>query len=411
MHISEGILSPTFLAATAAAAAVGVAIGVRRLREEDIPKTALFTAAFFVASLVHVPVGPSSAHLILNGLLGIVLGWAAFPAILVGLTLQAILFQFGGLTTLGCNTLNMALPAVAAGGLFRAVGPRVGGRGRVLLAGLLGAGAVAASGVMVALSLMTAGDSFTAAAALLLAAHVPIMAVEAVVTGGTVAFLQRVRPEALQAALPATVAAAAMALLLAGHPQAAWAHKVNVFAWFDGREIVGEAYFSGGRRAQGARVELRDQKGKVVSTTKTGKDGRFHLPAPPPGHYRLRLDAGLGHLAQAPVDVEPVGADSGGRGSPGTSGGSAPPADHGGVSGQGLSSPSHAALPAGGMGRCVTPPQLESALDRRLIPVEEELRRLAEAQERISLHDVVSGLGYIFGLMGLALYLAARRRR
>ena len=49
------------------------------------------TPAIFVASLVHVPVGPSSMHLVLNGLLGLLLGWAAFPAILVGLLLQAVL--------------------------------------------------------------------------------------------------------------------------------------------------------------------------------------------------------------------------------------------------------------------------------------------------------------------------------
>jgi cobalt/nickel transport system permease protein len=38
-----------------------------------------------VASLIHVPIGPSNAHLILNGLVGLLLGWGAFPAILVAL--------------------------------------------------------------------------------------------------------------------------------------------------------------------------------------------------------------------------------------------------------------------------------------------------------------------------------------
>ena len=68
--------------------------------------------AFFVGSFVHVPIGLSSAHLILNGLLGAILGWAAFPAILTALLLQAVLFQFGGITVLGVNTFNVAGPAV-----------------------------------------------------------------------------------------------------------------------------------------------------------------------------------------------------------------------------------------------------------------------------------------------------------
>ncbi len=44
--------------------------------------------------------------------MGLLLGWPAFPAILVGLFLQALLFQFGGLTVLGVNTFNVAVPAV-----------------------------------------------------------------------------------------------------------------------------------------------------------------------------------------------------------------------------------------------------------------------------------------------------------
>ena len=56
----------------------------------------------------------SSAHLILNGLLGVVLGWAAFPVIFVALLLQAVLFQFGGFTVLGVNTATMGLGALAA---------------------------------------------------------------------------------------------------------------------------------------------------------------------------------------------------------------------------------------------------------------------------------------------------------
>ncbi len=71
---------------------------------------AVLSSVFFIASLIHVPVGPSAAHLILNGVCGLLLGWMAFPAILVGLALHALLFQFGGLTTLGVNTFNMAFP-------------------------------------------------------------------------------------------------------------------------------------------------------------------------------------------------------------------------------------------------------------------------------------------------------------
>jgi cobalt/nickel transport system permease protein len=80
------------------------------MEHKEVPKVAILSSVFFVASLIHVPLGPSSVHLILNGIMGVLLGWTAFPAILVALALQGVLFQFGGITTLGVNTLNMALP-------------------------------------------------------------------------------------------------------------------------------------------------------------------------------------------------------------------------------------------------------------------------------------------------------------
>jgi cobalt/nickel transport system permease protein len=79
---------------------------------------ALLTAAFFVASLVHIQVGPTSAHLLLNGLVGVVLGWRAALAIPVGLFLQAALIGHGGFLTLGVNSCVMVLPALLAWQLF-----------------------------------------------------------------------------------------------------------------------------------------------------------------------------------------------------------------------------------------------------------------------------------------------------
>src|SRR4030042_6506194 len=87
-------------------------------KEYPVEIGAVLSSAFFVASLIRVPIGPSSVHLVLNGLVGVLLGWMAFPSILVALALQALLFQFGGFTSLGVNTFNMAAPAVMAYYLF-----------------------------------------------------------------------------------------------------------------------------------------------------------------------------------------------------------------------------------------------------------------------------------------------------
>ena len=198
MHISEGVLSPAILIGGAAIAAAGVSIGLKGLDHEKIPSMGILSAAFFVASLVHVPVGPASAHLILNGLLGLMLGWKAFPVIMVALALQAFLFQFGCITTLGVNTLNMALPAVICYYLFGwCVKKSVKQTVFIMAAFASGFSAVILSGLLVGLSLYLTGEAFLPVAKLIVAAHIPVMIIEGIFTAACTLFLRKVRPEIL----------------------------------------------------------------------------------------------------------------------------------------------------------------------------------------------------------------------
>jgi cobalt/nickel transport system permease protein len=209
MHIPDGVLSVPVLAGGAALAAGGVALGLRRLDDARIPKAAVVASALFVASLVHVPVGPSSAHLVLNGLTGIILGWVAFPAVLVALLLQAVFFEFGGLTSLGVNTFNIAAPAVACWALYGRAMRRRGPGAAFALGAAAGATALALSCAAVAASLVGSGREFIPAAQLVAAAHVPVMVIEAAVTGSIAAFLLRVRPELLETSAALRAAAGA----------------------------------------------------------------------------------------------------------------------------------------------------------------------------------------------------------
>jgi cobalt/nickel transport system permease protein len=197
MHISEGILSAPVLLTGAALTAAGVAVGLRKMDNEKIPQVAVLTSAFFVASLIRIPLGPSAVHLVLNGLLGLVLGWAAFPAILVGVALQGLIFQFGGLTTLGINTFIMAAPAIFCYYLFaRGIAQR---NSSVAIAFAFGCGfmAICLSALLLALSLIFTGESFLEAAKILVVAHLPVMVLEGFVTAFCLAFLMKVKPEIL----------------------------------------------------------------------------------------------------------------------------------------------------------------------------------------------------------------------
>jgi cobalt/nickel transport system permease protein len=200
MHIVDGALAPEVLIGGGVLAVAGLAMGLRKLPIDKIPATGVLSATFFVASLIHVPVGPSSVHLIMSGLAGLVLGWSSFPALFVGLLLQAIFFGFGGLTVLGVNTFNIAFPAVVAGLLFRGMVSRSNPVTAAVIGGCAGAFSIALTTVFVAIALGLSGDAFVPAAKLVFFAHIPIMLIEGLVSAAAVYLIAKVKPGLLRPA-------------------------------------------------------------------------------------------------------------------------------------------------------------------------------------------------------------------
>ncbi|MHC1687202.1 MAG: cobalt transporter CbiM [Methanothrix sp.] len=200
VHISDGVLPAWMLAGGFAATAVLLYYSMKKIEAEEIPKISLVTAALFVASLVHFPVGPTSVHLLMDGLAGIMLGKRAYASVFVALALQAAFFQHGGLTALGVNALNMGIPALLAWQIFeRRRGFRSPNR-EIIFGGLAGGIAVLGAALMVFVELLAAGEGFWEISVLVLAAHVPVMLAECVVSGAAAGFLMRNRPEMLDAA-------------------------------------------------------------------------------------------------------------------------------------------------------------------------------------------------------------------
>ncbi|MGL4667740.1 MAG: cobalt transporter CbiM [Saezia sp.] len=195
MHISEGVLSGPVLVTGAVVAVGSVALSLRKIPWEHLMSVGVLSSAFFVASLIHISLGPASVHLIMNGLMGAILGRAALPAIAVALFLQALLFQFGGLFVLGVNICIMGLPAVLCGEIFRPFLLKPSKRS--IAAFCCGALAVALSALLFAIALAFSGDDFMTSAAAVLIAHIPIMGIEGVLTVFIVAFLAKVMPDVL----------------------------------------------------------------------------------------------------------------------------------------------------------------------------------------------------------------------
>ena len=198
MHISDGVLSAPVLIAGAAVAAAGTVVGLKKMDTDKIPKVAMLTSAFFVASLVHVPIGPVSVHLTLNGLVGILLGWSCFPAILVALLLQTLLFQFGGISVLGVNTVVMGAPALVVYFIFKNFIKKDNNILVVLSSFFTGALAVLLAVLLDAYALFFSGDEFINLARLLVLAHLPVMAIEGAINVFIIILLKKVKPEILK---------------------------------------------------------------------------------------------------------------------------------------------------------------------------------------------------------------------
>ena len=196
MHISEGILSAPVLAGGAVLTTVGTAIGLKKMDYDRIMSVSLLSATFFVASLIHVPLGPGSVHLLLGGLLGLILGWGAFPAIVVALMLQALFFQYGGIVVLGVNGLIIAGPAVLCGVVLHPWLQK-NTKQRAIAGFLAGFCSILLSALLMAMALYFSDSGFLKVAGLVLLSHLPVMLIEGLITMFAVNFLARVQPEIL----------------------------------------------------------------------------------------------------------------------------------------------------------------------------------------------------------------------
>ena len=197
VHISDGVLPLAMLAAGFLFTLILLVFSMRNIRIEEIPKVSLITAALFVASLVHFPIGPTSVHLIMNGLAGILLGRRAFIGVFVALTLQAVFFQLGGLSVLGVNAFNIGVPALLAWQLFEKRRGLESPHLEAVFGALAGGLAVLTSVLLVSLELLALGEAFNEISLLVIGAHLPVMIIEALVVGAAAGFLLKVKPEML----------------------------------------------------------------------------------------------------------------------------------------------------------------------------------------------------------------------
>ncbi len=181
-------------------------------------------------------------------------------------------------------------------------------------------------------------------------------------------------------------------VLLISGPAPAVAHKVTVFAWVEGDRVITQSKFAGGRSAKGARLEVFNSDGEKLLEGLSDDQGQFAFNAPQPEDLQIVLIAGAGHRAEWWVRADEFTPAAAGEGSRPSSP-PAPPREQ---------SPDTVTLTRDELQLLV-----ESAVERKLAPI---LRRLEQQGDGPTLSDVVGGIGYILGLVGLGAYMHYRRR-
>lgn len=192
-----------------------------------------------------------------------------------------------------------------------------------------------------------------------------------------------------------------LAILGAFSASPAWAHKLIVFAAVQGKTIQGEAYYQDGSPAQSAAVSILGAAGETLGTTTTDGEGKFTYQPRSRRPHRFVVDVGLGHRAEYTVPAEELPSDLPTKGV-----------------GESLSgalkvspaSPTNAAaqsreLPSESQGNLAAEVH---ALDQQIAALRADLQKWKTS---LRLQDVLGGVGYILGVLGVLSYVLAGRRR
>ena len=118
MHIPDGFLSVLVSILFWVVSVIVIAIGLRKtnqvLGERQVPLMGVVAAAIFAGQMLNFSVtGGTSGHLLGAAIATILLGpWPAVVVMTSVVSVQALLFQDGGILALGANIFNMAVVGV-----------------------------------------------------------------------------------------------------------------------------------------------------------------------------------------------------------------------------------------------------------------------------------------------------------
>ena len=205
---------------------------------------------------------------------------------------------------------------------------------------------------------------------------------------------------------PLSFASLFLAMLLL-FPFSARAHRLSVFAWVEGDTAHVEGKFAGGKSVQGGTVMVKGPDGENLITGETDDQGTFSFRIPRKADLKVVVSAGMGHQGDWTIRAEEIENVQSEAGKDSVENARDDPPEDGTVS---ASKPAPVA-PDDARPADVSPAAIqkavEQALDKKLNPI---IRMLADQRNAVSATEIFGGIGYIFGLVGVAAYVASRKK-
>ncbi len=178
-------------------------------------------------------------------------------------------------------------------------------------------------------------------------------------------------------------------IIMAASP--AFAHKVNIFAYVENDTVYTESYFPDGRKVEGGVIEVYDSQGNKLLEGTTDKNGMFNFKLPKRDDLKIILNASMGHKNSYTLLADEL------------------PEIQAAQVRKKADSEQPELKGAAGVSAEQLKKIINDSLDERLKPITRQLARAK--QEKISFTEVIGGIGYIFGIMGLILYFLSRKTK
>jgi len=185
------------------------------------------------------------------------------------------------------------------------------------------------------------------------------------------------------------------------------AHRVNVFAWVDGGTIYVESKFAGGKKVKAGKILVLGSKGVELLAGRTNDQGEFSFKVPKPTDLKIQIIAGQGHQGEWIIRAAEL-TDLPSKTASETNAENVMRSDQNDSVAL-KSVDSKTAVPDIAIEPNELEAIIESILDKKLKPI---TRMLAEnRQNGPTFKDIFAGIGYIFGLVGIAAYVHSRKKK